>query len=574
MRIILLLLSLLLCVSFAQAQTLRLQVKGLDGSLEQNVDGRLSTIEANDIVDTAQFRRYVSDEIRKGLRALGYYFPQISFSLNESAFRPALVATVDAGLPILIERVSVNITGQGSKDKDFVELLRKNTPVVGDILNHGVYDAFKNSLLSLAMRKGYFDSEMTRNQLLVSEKLHEAFWNIDFNTGDRYRLGNVTFREGPIRESFLRNIIPFKQGDYYTSEQLSLFSRRLSSTNWFNSVTVLPNINRVGADKEIPIYVVTTPKKQNLIDVGLGYSTDVGVRGKLGWTKPWVNSRGQSFQSNLSLSRVEQTITGSYKIPLEKSPLEDYYTVQGGFKHQDNNDTKADSYTFGVVRYWDSFDGWQKAIGLNTSYDNFTQANSSYNTFLIYPSFNLYRLRQRGGVLPMWGDSQRYALEVANDKLGSDISFWRFTTQQSWLRSLYDTHRFIARANFGYIKVNEFDRVPPSFRYFAGGDRSIRGYSYQSISPKDHDGKLLGASRLLVGSLEYQYNLTGNWWSAVFVDSGEAVDSFRDNDFHTGAGVGLRWVTPIGPVKLDIAAPVDNKGSSSVHFYIGIGAEL
>lgn len=552
-----------------------MRVEGISGDLLQNVEARLSVIDESLIENTPRFKRYVADEIKKALRAEGYYTPKMSYSVKPpSSFssKSTVVINVNPGEPVLIERVSVNLTGEGLHDKDYINLLRNNTPTVGDTLNHGVYESFKKSLLSLALRKGYFDADLTRHQLAVADTLHQAFWRIDFNTGERYRLGQVNFQNSPIRESYLKNIIPFNQGDYYTSDDLALFSRRLSSTNWFASVTAVPDFAHVGDDKTLPINVMLAPKKANLIDVGLGYSTDIGMRGKLNWTKPWLNSRGHSFQSNLSLSEPEQSLTASYKIPLRHSPLEYYYTIQAGIKKEDNNDTESDSFTFGVSRNWDNFDGWQKALGINTSYDRFTQANESYNTFLIYPSVSFSRVRQEGGMMPTWGDSQRYSFEVATEYLGSDISFWSFKTQQVWIRSLYDTHRFIGRMNFGYIQSSNFDQVPPSFRFFAGGDRSIRGYGYQSVSPKSSNGKLTGASRLLTGSLEYQYNFSGSWWGAAFVDAGEAVNSFDEQDFHSGAGMGIRWVSPIGPVKLDVATPIDKSGS--VHFYIGIGAEL
>jgi len=111
-------------------------------------------------------------------------------------------------------------------------------------------------------------------------------------------------------------------------------------------------------------------------------------------------------------------------------------------------------------------------------------------------------------------------------------------------------------------------------RFFAGGDRSIRGYRFQSISPRDADGKLTGASKMATGSLEYQYNVTGRWWGAVFVDTGEAVDDLSRADLKTGAGVGVRWQSPVGPIKLDVAAPVGDPNEHSVQFYIGLGTEL
>ncbi|WP_392560529.1 autotransporter assembly complex protein TamA [Orbus mooreae] len=561
----------LIVVSSAASAKMTLSVQGLSGALEDNVDARLSMINSNQVDDTPYFKRYLESEIKKGLRALGYYNPTFSYNIPENSNK--LVVTVDPGKPILIEQTDVNVTGDGENDPDYINLLKNDLPKPGSVLNHGDYDSFKKKLQNLALRKGYFDADMTKNQLAVSDSLHQAFWKIDFNTGERYKFGPVSFKETEIRQSYLRNIIPFKEGQPYTSEDITLLNRRLSSTNWFSSVTVVPLFKDVNKDKELPIYVITTPRKKNVVDVGLGYSSDNGFRGKLGWNKPWLNDRGHSLQTDFALSSPEQTITGVYKIPLYESPLEDYYTIQGGYKKIDNNDTYSNSYTVGVIRNWDSFTGWQKAVGLNVMYDNFTQASDSYETFLLYPSFSISRVRADGKLSPLWGDSQRYSLEVAAESLASDINFARFQMQQVWIRTIEERHRFVVRGNVGIIQASDFDRVPPTFRFFAGGDRSIRGFGYQSISPRDRDGKLKGASKLLTGSLEYQYNFSGAWWGALFVDSGEAIDKFDQTDFHTGAGFGVRWVSPIGPVKLDIASPVD-KSKKSVHFYIGLGAEL
>ena len=98
--------------------------------------------------------------------------------------------------------------------------------------------------------------------------------------------------------------------------------------------------------------------------------------------------------------------------------------------------------------------------------------------------------------------------------------------------------------------------------------------SKQSISPRDEEGDLTGAQRLLTGSIEYQYNVTGKWWGAVFYDVGEAVEDFTTTNFKSGAGFGIRWESPIGPVKLDIARPVGDPDENSLAFYIGLGSEL
>jgi translocation and assembly module TamA len=122
------------------------------------------------------------------------------------------------------------------------------------------------------------------------------------------------------------------------------------------------------------------------------------------------------------------------------------------------------------------------------------------------------------------------------------------------------------RGNLGWIETGDFDKVPPDLRFFAGGDRSIRGYKYKSISPENDKGQLTGASKLATGSLEYQYNVSGKWWGAMFVDGGEAVNDIRTNDFKTGAGVGVRWQSPVGPIKLDFAVPVGDKRNTVYSF--------
>ena len=130
------------------------------------------------------------------------------------------------------------------------------------------------------------------------------------------------------------------------------------------------------------------------------------------------------------------------------------------------------------------------------------------------------------------------------------------------------------RGNFGWIETGDFGEVPPDLRFFAGGDRSVRGYDYKSISPKDETGELVGAQRLLTGSVEYQYKVTGKWWGAVFVDAGEAVDKFSSTNFKTGVGFGVRWESPVGPIKFDIARPVGDSEHKDFAFYIGLGPEL
>lgn len=574
MRYCLYFLLFLLISPWIRAEELKLEVKGLSGELESNVNALASAIDTNSDSGEQRIRRQFIDAIRKGLRAKGYYEPEINFEDDKTLLgNRVLVAQVDAGEPVRIEAITINLTGEAQNDPDYIALLR-TIPVKGDVLDHGKYESFKSSLTGLALRKGYFDASLTKSQLAVAPQLYEGFWNFDYDSGERYRFGSVTFVNSQIKEEYLRNLVPFKEGDYYTSEQLAEFSRRLSSTNWFNSVVVSPGFDSVYDGKHLPMETLLSPRNKNMMELGGGYSTDVGPRVKATWKRPWINSRGQSLEASTTLSSPEQSIDFTYKIPLKAQPLEQYYLLQTGFKREDQNDTKADSATVNIARYWNASSGWQRSVNLRWSLDHFTQGQDTYTTMLLYPGVNLNRTRQRGGLMPNWGDSQRYSIDVSNTTWGSDVDFVVFQAQNVWIRTLADNHRFVARGNFGWIETNEFKKVPPSLRFFAGGDRSVRGYKYKSISPVDDKDKLTGGSKLVTASLEYQYNVTGKWWGAAFFDAGEAVHDFSNHELKKGAGVGVRWESPVGPIKLDIARPVGDKDKRDVQFYIGLGPEL
>jgi translocation and assembly module TamA len=558
------------------AANVRLQVEGLSGELEQNVRVRLSAITPEEVNAEGRFRARVDAAIRQGLRPLGYYQPIIDFTFddNPKLSRPVLLAKVNPGEPVRIAGANIQLEGGARTDEDYLNLVKTSRPTVGEILNHGKYDSFKSAMTGLALRKGYFDANMVKSQLGVAEELHQAFWDIDFNSGERYHFGKVRFKGAQIREDYLQNLVPFHQGDDYSSNDLAELNRRLSATNWFNSVVVSPDFTDAKENKILPLDALVTPRSRNIMELGGGFSTDIGPRVRGTWRKPWLNDRGHSLTTTASISAPEQQLDLTYKIPLLRSPLEQYYLLQAGFKRTDLNDTQSDSTKVVVSRNWDLSSGWQRALNLSGRLDHFTQGNVTNTTTLLYPGVSINRTRSRGGLMPVWGDSQRYSIDISDTTWGSGVDFALMQAQNVWIRTLAEKNRFVIRGQVGWIETNDFDKIPPDLRFFAGGDRSIRGYKFQGISPRGDDGKLTGASKMMTGSLEYQYNVTGRWWGAMFVDSGQAVNDIKDSDFKTGAGVGVRWQSPVGPVKLDIAAPIGDKETHGVQFYIGLGPEL
>lgn len=387
----------------------------------------------------------------------------------------------------------------------------------------------------------------------------------------------MKFSGSQIDEELLRNMTPFKKGDYYNADVLGDFNQKLASAGWFKSAVVAPDFQaaRDAGSTELPMNCDVTPRASNIFETGLGYATDTGPRAKFGWKKPWVNSRGHSLASSTELSSDEQLVDVTYKIPVSANPLEEYWLAQGAMKRDSVNDTDSNNMTLALSRNWEFSTGWQRSIGVHWMYDSFTQAGVSSDTMLVYPGISFSRTRARGGMMPYWGDTQRYSIDTGSRYVGSDVDFIILQAHGTLIRSPWRGHRFVLRGSAGKIKTNDFEEVPPDLRFFAGSDRSIRGYKYESVSPRDAEGRLTGASCMVTASIEYQYNVTGKWWTAVFFDAGDAGNSFANFSWKKGAGVGLRWNSPVGPVKLDVAKPVGAaEEDRGVQFYIGLGAEL
>jgi translocation and assembly module TamA len=199
----------------------------------------------------------------------------------------------------------------------------------------------------------------------------------------------------------------------------------------------------------------------------------------------------------------------------------------------------------------------------------------NYATFL-YPSLRGEYIDADNRLFPRDAFGLTLELRGGLNGLGSDASFLQAWGLARWYRGLGERNRLIVRGEAGYTFTNGLVDMPPSLRFFAGGDRSIRGYAYREVGPTlvTDSGKkyALGAKNVLTGSVEFEHYFNETWGAAGFVDGGDAFDDDRP-DFHTGVGIGLRWRSPVGPVRLDIAHGLYHP-DSQYEIYLNIGADL
>lgn len=559
----------LLLSSHVFAEGVDLTVEGLSGDLENNVEVYLSSIPEAEYDTSLRFQARIGRSIRESLNALGYYNPEIDFKVADDGSE--LTVLVTPGAPTLIKELDIKILGEASSDSDFSALIQNSGLELNKPINHAQYDGLKSAIRNLALQKGYFEGDFLLNRLEVAPELDEAFVRLHFDSGIRYYFGPNTITGSQIDEERVESLAPYKLNEPYLVAKVGEYNQNLSNTDWFSSVFVEPDLTQLGEGRELPMKVSLAPQARNQLETGLGLSTDVGVRGSLKWKKPWVNSRGHSFDSAFSVSQPEQSITAGYTIPLE-DVLNDYYRLQYGMKNVDNRDTQSFESNLAVERHWVLDNGWHRTVYVRYLLENYEQGVLDDNAQFLLPGISFSRSRVRGGAMPMWGDRQNITLEYGDSSLLSETRVTRLQGGMTWIRSAGDNHRGIAKFGVGANVADEFDKISPSLRFFAGGDNSIRGYGYDSISPTDESGALSGAKFLTTASVEYQYRVYGDWWAALFYDVG---DAYNDNpDIKRGTGVGVRWASPVGPIRLDFAWGLDADPGDEFQVHFTLGPEL
>ena len=562
-------LLLLLAALPAWADPIHYQLTGLDDELEKNAELYLEALPPVEPNQFKSMRPDIREAIQNALMALGYYSPAIQMS-QEKERKEQINIEVVAGNPVTIRNLNIVFTGDALEDNAFKRLL-KNLPFKeGDILNHSTYEGVKSQITDLALSHGYFDAKMTKNAIKAYPPLLAADIEITLESGRRYRFGDIKYGPmSPATEKLLETLVNFKTGKHYKSLKLSKLNRDISSTGYFSQIDIRP-LKDKAVDYQVPIYIGVVPKTAHEIETGIGYSTDEGARVSVSWDKPWLNEKGHSITNELKLSQVNAELTSRYKIPAD-NPLRDYYTLEAGYKKTQQDDTDSELLSASINRWAKRPESWDRNLFVRLEYEDYVQADESGVSLLLIPgvAYNRRHVIGPDGLDPKEGQVHNVKLEVSYTGWGSDTTFAKLWGRTKWLTTVAEKHRFIARAEQGLIEVDRVNDLPPSIRFFTGGDQSVRGYSYESISPKGENGKLIGAQYMTAASVEYNYEFIEKWRVATFIDSGTATNDYKE-DWKIGSGVGIRWVTPLGPLKFDLAWAVSEPDKPwRIHFSMG-----
>jgi len=583
-----LLLTLLLLPIAQEIQALKLEVRveGLTGEYEKyekNVLALLGIYQERKDKDLSVARlealhRRAPDQIRKALAPFGLYRVQVKDTLTRP---PAADGTwvadyqVVPGEPVRVgqakESVDYCITGPGAEDPIFP----KEFPMQpGHVLLHLEYDKATDHIRGLAARHGYLDYELTRNRALIDLDNYEAIIQFHLEIGPRYYLGDVSFTQDLLDDRHLAQFVGFEPGAHYNPEALLTLQGNLLGTEYYERVEIVPRKEKAGEDRTVPIEVIATPNKANKHRFGFGYATDVGPRVTLEWRRRYLTRWGHTLKLETNISQPFQRLKGDYRIPIG-NPLRDYITIRPDLRSYDIASQKGNTQTLQVAHSVVTLGGWRRTTGIDYRREQFeVAADDAELVNELVPNITWSKTVTDDPVYTTNGYRIKFALLGTTQGLISPASYLSGSARVKWIKSFLDNYRFIARSDLGASWANSVLDLPASRRYFAGGDNSIRGWALDVLGPDDPITKeAVGGRYLAVGSLELERRIRGNWSGAVFTDFGNAFDPDFTRQVEVGAGLGIRWRSPLGQIRLDVAFALTKEGSPA-RLHIVIGPDL
>ena len=563
------------------AKTLSVVVLGVDGTLQENVEAFLQIMQLADSLQADPEQKLPTEsrlrwlharaeqDIQQALQPFGYYRPTIDARLESTPEGWLAEYTIKPGPPLSIAELDVRVTGPGADDPAFRRVL-DNLPLQPDaILEHPKYEEIKQQLQAIATERGYFDARMPVSQILVDLEAYQARIKLELSSGERYRYGPVSFEQDTLRPELLQRYVRFKTGDPYFAPDLLALQSDLINSQYFDQVLIDADPDNA-IDKILPITVKLSMRKSSKYTFGLGYGTDTGVRLRADIERRWVTARGHRMDMRALASQVKSSLDVVYKIPAQ-DPRRDALRLSSQVAIEDSD---IKQFTSGRLRLGRDLQlgQWTGSYGLEYLWEEFEISDDQQTSQLLGLVLDLNRLKARDNRLQVkHGYSLNLQFYIASDTVVSDISLLQVAARSKWITSWSDKHRLITRAQLGttWISDEDFEQLPTSLRFFAGGDNSIRGYALDVVGPRDDEGDVIGGRHLVVGSLEYEYRLFDQWSLAAFVDSGDAFDNDTP-EFKTGVGVGLRWQSPVGPIRVDLAHGLEDPGDDiRLHFNIG-----
>ncbi len=563
----------------AAAGPLIVVIEGIEGAVYDNVESALSFPEGfveaggGDPVFVKRFEEEAESRVRRALEPFGYYHAGIVVQSREKA--PGefeLHVKVTPGEPVRVADVSVILHGPGSSEASLLERAAAFPLKSGDVMLQGDYEEAREKLLTEAQNMGYLDAAFSVHEILIDTDALRARISLVMETGTRYFFGDTKI-EGATDypDAFLRRYLSFSGGDVFSYRKIGETQLNFINSERFLEVNITPE--KEGATgSRIPVLVFLKPARSRSLRQGIGYGTDTGGRFSLRYRDMNVLNLGHELQSNLYLSEVLQGLATSYTIP-DDMDVNSYNAAQLNLQREDVSTYKTEFAALEISKTGSLAKKMLVTGYLKFQYEKYTIGLQDSNARLIMPGLRFSGNFYDGASRPEKGFHFAVEARGSDQLLGANMNLFQVIAEGGFILPLPGRFFLHTKGKVGSsILGDPLADLPPSLRFFAGGDQSVRGYAYQSLGPRDLSGQVVGGKQLLFGSLELEKAIGSDWGASVFYDTGNAFDNFGDLEMAQGGGLGLHYYTSVGGLNFYVARQinVDDPGLR-IHFTVGIG---
>jgi translocation and assembly module TamA len=593
----------LLACPLAHAAGVRVEIRGVDEELRANVLAYLSFERykkggADLNADTIErLHNRVEREVQSALRPFGYYEPQVESSVSDLGHGEWRVTiNINPGKPVLVAHIDVRVDGSGENDPLFQRILRRLPLHDGDRLNHTAYESIKTDLQRTAATYGYLDARLIRNELVVDPPNRKANIALELDTGERYHFGATSIRQNVISDALVRRYIRYHEGDPFDLTQVLRTQFALDDSQYFSNLEVLPG-DPDRSTHIVPVNIHADPSRRHRYSFGAGYATDTGPRGTFGFEDRRLNSRGHSFSVEVQAAQVTKySLQTRYNVPIG-DPAVEKLTLGGTVEQRQLADVTTRTLSAGpsITEVTGSWQHVWLLTGMRTTGEDL---NGSRTDRLLVPGVDLASV-PKGYLGEALFEHPFFAeLRGSHAALGSDANFIQLHVQAERVFRLGKKWHLLLRDEVGASLVSRFSQLPTVFRFFAGGDNSVRGFAYNDLSPTEAvctqspTGQFLrnpngscqaiaqyikvGGKDVITGTVEVIRDLPNNFGIAAFFDYGNAFDSFAQlarkcspaaaqqqvcTSLQYSVGIGLRVRLPVMTLGVDIAEPLSEQCS-------------
>ncbi len=520
------------------------------------------------------------------LRSEGYYQAEVE-ELVEGDDKPVAAIQVTPGRRFLLGKTSVDWSAPAPDAETgaaVIEDIRLEPGEPGRAAN--ILEA-EGRIIADLTRRGYADATALPRRVVVDHATYLVEPGFNIASGELVRLNGIQLRtRGPSKESWVEGLVPWKEGDRYDPEDVAELERRLQDTGVYDSVSVsLSRLDDTRPDGLRPVVVSLADRPVSLLEAGATYSTYEGIGVDVFRTRYNRFGRADTLRYGARIASIDSRIGGEWSQPHWRKPgrtlkLSSYIVNEQTDAYDRNALTLAAdlSQRLGKTSWFSYGVGVDAGRYKEHRFDPVSQAPITFDRDLAIVTLrgSAFMDRTNDPLNPTHG----YRLSLSSQPTavtGQDtVLFLRNEGMATTYRPVgADAKTVLAgRVRIGSIIGGEELTVPSDRLFYSGGGGSVRGYSYQSINPRLPNNRPRGGLSLFESSFEVRRDIGEKFQAVAFVDGGavgfQATPNL--NNMRYGAGVGVRYKLPFGPVRADIAFPLNKReGDSEFQLYLSIG---